>query len=467
MIKKMVFEHPIVMVGFGAIGQGLLPVLFRHLEFQSSQLTIITKTKEGMDFAKACKVNFEIDPITRENYKFILEKHLNKGALLLNMAVDVSSLDLILLCHEKGALYVDLCIEPWRGMYTDSRLHPSMRTNYALREQAMELKKIVDPTVVITHGANPGLVSHFVKQALLNMAKDNEFAVTAPQTSLDWAKLAHGLGVKVIHIAERDTQIAPALYQPNGFLNTWSVEGFISESAQPAELGWGTHERHWPDKGARHEYGSQSAIYLERPGASVRVRTWTPSLGPFHGFLITHAESISISNYLTFHRGEQLLYKPTVHYDYLPCPQALVSLHQLAGNEWKSPSSLHVLLDEIVHGYDELGVLLMGNKKGAYWYGSTLDIHEARSLAPHNNATSLQVVAGAIAAIMWAIEHPNQGLVEPEDIDYEYVLDIARPYLGKLSGHYTDWTPLQNRGRLFEESVDPTDPWQFVNIKVK
>jgi homospermidine synthase len=49
-------------------------------------------------------------------------------------------------------------------------------------------------------------------------------------------------------------------------------------------------------------------------------------------------------------------------------------------------------MDEISSGgIDELGVLLAGHKKNAYWYGSQLTIDEARKLAPHNNATSLQV----------------------------------------------------------------------------
>ncbi len=46
------------------------------------------------------------------------------------------------------------------------------------------------------------------------------------------------LGVRVIHIAERDTQIANIPKQAGEFVNTWSVDGFIGEGSQPAELGW-------------------------------------------------------------------------------------------------------------------------------------------------------------------------------------------------------------------------------------
>lgn len=123
-----------------------------------------------------------------------------------------------------------------------------------------------------------------------------------------------------------------------------------------------------------------------------------------------------------------------------------------------------ILLKDIVDGYDELGVLLMGNKKGAYWYGSYLTIQEARKLVDHNNATSLQVAAGVLAGMAWAINNPERGITEPEDMDHEYILNIANPYLGQVGGYYTDWTPLQDRDN--SNNTDQKDPWQFINIRI-
>ena len=37
-------------------------------------------------------------------------------------------------------------------------------------------------------------------------------------------------------------------------------------------------------------------------------------------------------------------------------------------------SRQRLMMDEIGRGIDELGVLLMGHAKGAYWYGSVLSI---------------------------------------------------------------------------------------------
>ena len=76
------------------------------------------------------------------------------------------------------------------------------------------------------------------------------------------------------------------------------------------------------------------------------------------------------------------------------------------------------------------------------------------------------MASSVIAGMMWAIEHPTEGVVEPDEIDYRYVLKIAGPYLGNVVGHYTSWTPLQERGRLFPETLDHSDPWQFLNMRV-
>jgi len=108
----------------------------------------------------------------------------------------------------------------------------------------------------------------------------------------------------------------------------------------------------------------------------------------------------------------------------------------------------------------------MGHARGAYWYGSRLSIDEARRLVPHNNATSLQVTVAVLSGMVWAIENPRAGIVEPDEIDYQRNLEICMPYLGDVVGVYSDWTPLLDRGRLFPEDVDTADPWQFKNFRV-
>jgi len=468
-VKHCRFPGRLVMVGFGSIGQGVLPLILRHMEIKPEQITIITADDRGHAEADHFGITFVREPLTRANYRAMLETRLGKGDFLLNLSVDVSSVALMELCAEQGALYLDTCIEPWPGGYTDSSVSPSLRSNYALRESALALRRRYPggPTAVVTHGANPGLVSHFVKQALMNIAEDTGRDATPPDTREGWAALAMDLGVKVIHIAERDTQIASVPKRRGEFVNTWSIDGFISEGCQPAELGWGSHEKTFPPDGSRHDFGAGAAIYLNRPGVTQRVRTWTPMEGHFHGFLITHGESISISDYLTVaDDAGAVRYRPTTHYAYHPCDDAVKSIHEFAGKNFVQQEKQRLLMEEIIEGVDELGVLLAGHEKGAYWYGSQLDIHEARELAPYNSATSLQVCIAALSGMVWAIENPDRGVVEPDELDFQRCLEICMPYLGPVVGAYTDWTPLEGRNKLFPEDIDDSDPWQFKNIRV-
>ena len=462
------FQGRLVILGFGSIGQGVLPLILRHIDMPRTHIHIISADARGEAVAAEYGIAHTVMKLDRDNYRAVLGLMLGQGDFLLNLSVDVSSVALVKLCRELGALYLDTCVEPWPGGYTDPSLTASQRSNYGLRESALALARpgAGDPTAVMTHGANPGLVSHFVKQALLNIAEETGVYTDVPATRTGWAKLAAALDIKVIHIAERDTQSANIAKLQGEFVNTWSIDGFVSEGNQPAELGWGTHEKALPADGRQHDFGCDAAIYLNRRGAATRVRSWTPLEGPFHGFLITHNEAISIADYYTVREGGMLYYRPTVHYAYHPCDDAVLSLHELAGKNWKMQAHQRLMMAEITQGIDELGVLLMGHARGAYWYGSRLSIKEARELAPHNNATSLQVTAAVLGGMVWALENPTAGVVEADALDHERVLEVAEPYLGEVTGAYSNWTPLQDRGGLFPEEMDTDCPWQFGNFRV-
>jgi homospermidine synthase len=173
--KHARFAGRLVIVGFGSIGQGVLPLVLRHIDLDPRRISIVTADERGRKEAGEYGITFHHQPLTRGNYRSILDPLLGRGDFLLNVSVDVSSVALIQLCAEKGALYLDTCIEPWVGGYTDTTLSASKRSNYALREAALGLRETLgrsSPTAILTHGANPGLVSHFVKQALLDIAHE-------------------------------------------------------------------------------------------------------------------------------------------------------------------------------------------------------------------------------------------------------------------------------------------------------
>jgi homospermidine synthase len=290
------FDGPIVMIGFGSIGRGTVPLIERHIAFDRTKFAIIAPDNENQHLAAGRSLRFVHTAVTQENYRDLLGPLLaaepGRG-MIVNLSVDTSSVDLMAFAKDIDAFYLDTVVEPWPGLYTDQSLSPSARSNYALREGILELRRRRPGGVtgISCCGANPGMVSWLVKQALLDIARDLRIAHDEPQTRETWGRLMQRVGIKGIHIAERDTQRGRQPKARGKFVNTWSVEGFIAEGLQPSELGWGTHERTLPPGGRHHEFGCDAAIYLSRPGAGTRVRSWTPTAQAQHAWMIPHNES--------------------------------------------------------------------------------------------------------------------------------------------------------------------------------
>lgn len=466
---------PVVMIGFGSIGRGTLPLVDRHFEFDRTRAVVIEPN--GHDRGIVEQYGFELveAAVTVDNYRELLTPLLTAGdgqGFCVNLSVDTSSLDIMRLCRELGVLYIDTVVEPWPGFYYDPSTDNALRTNHALRSTVTDERRRSPggTTAVSCCGANPGMVSWFVKQALVELVSELGIEAHEPATGdrAAWAEYMRLAGVTGIHIAERDTQRTRSPKPIDTFWNTWSVDGFISEGLQPAELGWGTHEKWMPANARTFADPSAPGIFLEQPGAETRVRTWCPSHGEQYGFLVTHNEALSISDFFTVRGADgSAEFRPTCHYAYHPCNDAVLSFHELFGAAGRWPSHQHVLDEhEIVDGRDELGVLLYGHERNAFWFGSQLTIEEARALAPFQNATGLQVTSAVLAGMVWALENPEAGIVEADDIDHRRCLEIQYPYLGTIAGEYTDWTPLTGRPGLFAEDLDPDDPWQFRNVLV-
>jgi homospermidine synthase len=334
-------------------------------------------------------------------------------------------------------------------------------------------------SAVVEHGANPGLISHFTKQGLIDIANAaiaerkakgrRAEALKAHIASGSFASLSCELGVKVIHCSERDTQITTVPKQVDEFVNTWSIEGFREEGTTTAELGWGTHEKKLPALAYRHKQGPANQICLARMGINTWVTSWVPNYC-IHGMVVRHGEAFSISDRLTVWEQGKAIYRPTVHYAYCPADVAIASLNELRGYDYQLPGKQRILSDEIISGSDILGALLMGHAYCSWWIGSDLSIEESRRLVPHQNATTVQVAISVVAAAMWMIENPDRGLCLPDDLPHEYVLKVSKPYLGKWISKPTDWTPLKHYTNTFpghnNPQIDPDDPWQFKNFLI-
>ncbi len=466
---KIEFTGRILLIGFGGVGRGILPALLKHTTVDPKNITVIEKddsTEHFQSMYADTGIHYRVKELTRDTMGDDLAQLVGPGDLIVNLSLNIDGIEIVQWCLRHKVMYIDTSIERWPDV-PDEKLDLAERTLYTthrkIREMAKEHKE--GSTCVVTHGANPGLVSHFVKAALIDMAKHLHIDTEEPQTQEQWARLMDDLGVKVIHIAERDTQVIDRPKVKNEFVNTWSCEGFWAEGRAPAEMGWGSHEPTLPRHAFEHEDGPRNAIYFEKPGVSLMAKSWVPKGGEINGFCIQHSEAITISEYFTLYREDKVVFRPTVHYVYCPCDAALVSVHEFKGRELEMQDSRRIAREEIVAGIDELGVFLMGEQVN-WWYGSQLGIKQTRNLLPDNNATTLQVVASMLGALAWMVRHPNEGYCEPEDLPYREVLEVALPYLGPMVSQSTEWMPTQHLNKLFNRPINNDNPFAFANFRV-
>ena len=478
------FRNRVLFIGYGAVAQCTLPILVKHLDMPCQNITV-------MDFENRRKVlqpwlkrgvRFVRKSVTRGNLGSLLGKYVRAGDVIIDLAWNIDCCEILQWCHDHGVLYVNTSVELWDPYENAKNAPPQKMTLYwrHMNVRRMTAKwSAPGPTAVVEHGANPGLISHFTKQGLIDIGHrliadkratgrkaDDIRQLIAERT---FNRLAMKLGVKVIHCSERDTQITNRPKEVDEFVNTWSVEGFREEGTTTAEMGWGTHEKELPALAYEHKEGPRNQICLARMGINTWVRSWVPNYC-IHGMVVRHGEAFTISDRLTVWKNGKAIYRPTMHYAYCPCDSAIVSLNELRGYDYKLQEKQRILNDEISSGSDILGALLMGHAYKSWWTGSDLSIEESRRLVPHQNATTMQVAVSVVAATAWMIENPSKGVCVPDDLPHDYVLKIAKPYLGKWISKPADWTPLKHYTNAFQGHINPDidrrDPWQFKNFLV-
>ncbi|MGB2706066.1 MAG: saccharopine dehydrogenase C-terminal domain-containing protein, partial [Candidatus Omnitrophota bacterium] len=480
----MKFNGKLLVIGCGSVSQCAIGLILRLIEMPANKITIMdfvdnrARVKDALDKG----VKYVTDRITRDNFTRLLKKYVGPGDMIIDLAWNIDCIAMVQWCHLNNILYVNTSVEEWDPYKDSERNKP---TKYTLYSRHMEIRRMLNAwktndgsTSIVDHGANPGLVSHFTKYALIDIAKKilkeklddpRKKELEKALADKNFAKLAEIEGVKIIHISERDTQITDKPKQINEFVNTWSIEGFFEEGVAPAELGWGTHERYIPKNAFFHEIGPKNQICLSTLGMKTWVRSWVPC-GEITGMVIRHGEAFGISDRLTVWENGVAVYRPTVHYAYCPSNAAINSLHELEMRQFKLQEKQRIMSDEIIDGRDELGVLLMGHDFKSWWCGSILDIHEARRLVPHQQATTLQVAISVVAAAIWMIKNPRRGFLLPDDVDHEPILEVSMPYIKPFVSRAVDWTPLKNlntKFTKFDYSRPKTeDVWQFTTFLV-
>jgi homospermidine synthase len=481
------FKNKVLIIGFGSVGRCTLPLLFKHIDVPYKNVTVIDFADKHMDLHPWIKkgVKYFQERITPINIARTLSRHLTPESLLIDLSWNIDSVSMLSWCHDNRVLYVNTSVEEWDPYANIEKKTPFEKSLYY---KQMEIWKMISRwntdsksvTAVLDHGANPGLISHFTKKGIVDIS----FKVLRDKTVLKkdrkiiekflregkFPELSMKLGIKVIHCSERDSQISDMPKQVDEFVGTWSIEGLREEAISPAEIGWGTHENELPEMANVPEVGPRNQIFLSRMGMNTWVRSWVPH-SEIVGMVIRHAEAFTISDRLTVWKKGRAVYRPTVHYAYMPSDDTLSSLYELRCRNYELQPKIRIMSDEIIDGSDALGALIMGHRYNSWWTGSILSIGESRRLVPHQNATTLQVAIGVVSAAIWAIDNPEQGVLEPDELPHEFILKIAEPYLGKFISEASDWTPFKNYQVFFKENasahLDNKSPWAFKNFLFK
>jgi homospermidine synthase len=214
----MEFNKKVLMIGYGSVARCTLPLLLKHIKIPYQNLTII----DFEDKAKALKpwtekgIKYFQERITRQNLNEVLLKHLEKGGLLVDLAWNIDCCAILKWCHDNEVLYVNTSVEEWDPKKAIFKESPYEKSLYFLQ---MKLRNLIKDwkdgsiTAVIDHGANPGLISHFTKQGLVDIAEkliaDKKAKDPEKLSQLikdgNFAELAMNLEIKSIHCSERDT----------------------------------------------------------------------------------------------------------------------------------------------------------------------------------------------------------------------------------------------------------------------
>jgi homospermidine synthase len=464
-------NQKIVILGCGAVGKCCLYYLNQFIKYKPSQVTIIDKDPSCKNFPtvkKAIKngINFLDLTIKRDNIEWLLDKKLklSKYDLIIDLTTNTPTYLILKECRMRGLLYINTSIEE---DYLDLNENNTCPINNGIFLQHLNLQVIAEKTKeygnitsLVEFGMNPGLISVFVKQGIMNLAKKIVDYKSERNLSLqknikkyikdkNHKKLSEILQIEVIHCSEIDTQIPKETYSDK-FVNTWSCVGLITEGVEPAEIQLGTHENNIPFSKSSVSQIIPQLLITNKAGKDILFNSVVPlkinkdkevEFIKFQGRCIHHGEGISLNRYLSSFK-----YSPTMHYVYKLNPLTEILLDTLSTKQlinisrdqekWKVLN----MYDDKLKGYDNIGSLFMlkknpftnENKPFYFWTGSICDTNYTKNVLKDNyfGPTIIQVMSGVLSGAKWILKNKNKGLCFGEDLDDDYIIKNCKKFLG-------------------------------------
>lgn len=457
------FDGKIVQFGFGAVGKSFYEKVRKEINFNENKYYVITTNKE--EFTAYVNLggmvaNFIVAEIAKDNFEQVFSKYLNEGDLLIDFADTVGTKDICKWCAEKNIMYINTgeadWPENWYSIFNENLKKQEIKAYY---QNINEKNKY---PIVLQHGNNPGLVSHFVK-AGLEYIVNNQYKKNKEIKELikhnKFNEVAQKIGLKMIHVNDIDLQKINETYNKDTLYNTWCVDSFFFEMLSEATFDIGTDEKITYTDDCKLLDNVNGFLEFKNLAIDKKCKTIYPN-GKFNGFLVPHEETITIAKSLEVRQNNKTIYRPSVMFIYSPCEYARKYFETAKIGEYvdsKVPKQLDaeskdeeiivrgykypknatiVYKENIESGTEYVGVLLLGNNFNPVWVGNRIEIpylykHEKDSY--WQTPTITPVAMSALSAVCWMIKNKEKGgIYFPEDIpDYKYIIKTAEKYISK------------------------------------
>lgn len=457
------FDGTIVQFGFGAVGKSFFEKISKEIKYNEHKYHVITM--DGAEFKAYVNLggissNFHTKEVTRENYDEVFGSLLQSGDLLVDFADTVGTLDICRWCAERNIMYINTgetdWPDHWYCIFEENERKNALKAEFAARPD-----KNRHP-IVLQHGNNPGLVSHFTKEGISYIVskqfpKDKYLKKLVKEGN--FAEAARALGLKMVHVNDIDLQKVKGEYCDNVLYTTWCMDSFWFEMLSEATMDVGTHESMNFAENVNN-FGAEKGYFTFRQlAADKRCRTFYPG-GGFEGYLVPHEETITIAKGLEIKENDKVVYRPTVMFLYQPCEYACKYFEHAKVNNYPDadpekpqdcedpgvqtiirgyeyPQRFEVLYQEkIDSGTEYVGVLLLGDAFEPVWVGNRVEtsfLYKKKEGSFWQTPTITPVSMSALAAVCWMLSNRNKGgIYFPDDIsDYKTVLKTAEKYISK------------------------------------
>ena len=371
------------LIGYGIVGRGVCEYLKGHI-------IVIDKIPVAVPARPGQRIEVIQAEVTEENFAGILERYSGKGTIVVETATSIETAQVVSWCHANGRHFVNTVADIWltttlewseNYRRLDDLLARIVEPLFAIHEGARS-----GPTAVVMQGANTGMVNHYLKRAIREMAAHQGRPIAEV-----------GRAVREVYVIEKDTLCFRPGFRPapDVFYNTWNIKEFILESV------------------ARCEYPSGGSVELTKRALQRDVFLGGKMV---KGRLVAHEETFTMAYYLKTTYGND---HAKVQFLYEASPIGVMSrMRYPFGYDYIE----RCVTFEVEEGYDLVGTLVVLDDGSAWFTGQQMENADARRFLAETNATAWYVSAGVLAAIEWIKADPNRGILFPEFADEAAVI---------------------------------------------